>query len=460
MIRSGVRPNDFTFPCVFKASGAIGSAHIGKLIHGLSTKTGISGDVYVGCGVLDMYFKSGCKEDARRVFDEMPVRNAVAWNAVMTNGVIDGCAEEVSGAFVEMRRVGELPNSISICATLNAAAAAGSIVGSTDSVHGGEQVHGFVVRFGLTSDVRVCNGLIDFYGKSGMVNSAKQVFNSMVTKNDVSWCSLIVSYASEENAEVAFHMFLEARRHGFNPSDFMVSTILTTCCGLTGLDLGRSVHGVAVRCCIDCNIFVGSSLIDMYGKCGSIVDAEQVFDELPLKNSITWNAILGGYAQQGQAKLALDTLGVMTTTTTIKPNYVTILNVMTACSRTIGFVENGVELFWNMKNWFGVEPQLENYACLVDMVGRAGMVERAFEFIKVMPMRPSVSVWGALLGACKMYGKVELGRFAAEKLLELDPFDSGNRVLLANLYASTDRYYFYYSMRKMLRISLIGHNHY
>lgn len=194
-----------------------------------------------------------------------------------------------------------------------------------------------------------------------------------------------------------------------------------------------------LRSCIDANIFVASALVDMYGKCGGVEDAEQVFLDMPERNLVTWNAMIGGYAHIGDAQNALAVFDAMIRSGGTSPNHITLVNVITACSRG-GLTKDGYELFDTMRERFGVEPRTEHYACVVDLLGRAGMEERAYEIIQRMPMRPSISVWGALLGACKMHGKTELGRIASEKLFELDPQDSGNHVLLSNMLASAGRW--------------------
>ncbi|KAK9922771.1 hypothetical protein M0R45_031218 [Rubus argutus] len=282
--------------------------------------------------------------------------------------------------FIEfLRPVGSL---ILFCAFLNACS-------DTSALELGRQLHGFVMRCGFGKDVSVLNGLVDFYGKCQDIGSSKMVFDRI---------------------------------------------------GLAWLEQGRSVHALAVKACVDGNVFVGSALVDMYGKCGSIEDAECAFDELPSRNLITWNAMVGGYTHQGHASMALALFEEMSARShEVKPNYVTLVCVLSACSRE-GDVQKGMQIFDSMKARYGVEPGAEHYACIVDLLGRSGMVERAYEFITKMPIRPTISIWGALLGACKMYRKPELGKIAADKLFELDPKDSGNRVVLSNLFAAAGRW--------------------
>jgi pentatricopeptide repeat protein len=434
MLRLGLRPNDFTFPSAFKAAAASAPARssVGPQIHSLALRLGyLPDDPFVSCAALDMYFKTGRLAAARRLFDEMPNRNVVAWNAVMTNAVLDGRPLETVKAYFGLREAGGMPNVVSVCAFFNACAGA-------TYLSLGEQFHGFVLKCGFDMDISVSNSMVDFYGKCRCAGKAKAVFDGMGVRNSVSWCSMLVAYAQNGAEEEAFTLYLGARRSGEEPTDFMVSSALTTCAGLLGLDLGRALHAVSVRSCIDANIFVASALVDMYGKCGGVEDAELVFYQMPRRNLVTWNAMIGGYAHIGDAQNALAVFNDMLNSGETAPNYITLVNVLTACSRG-GLTTEGYELFDMMKERFGIEPRTEHYACVVDLLSRAGMEERAYEIIQGMPVRPSISVWGALLGACKMHGKTELGKIAAEKLFELDPHDSGNHVLLSNMFASAGR---------------------
>lgn len=296
----------------------------------------------------------------------------------------------------------------------------------------------------------VSNGLVDFYGKCHRVDSAAMVFEGISRPNGVSWCSLIVVFVQNDQDEKAILTFLRAQKVGMEPTDFMVSSILSACAGLAGLELGKSVHALSVKSCIDGNIYVGSALVDMYAKCGSIEHSEQAFDEMPERNLTTWNALIGGYAHHGYGEMALAAFEEMVhggDGGLVSPNYITMVCVLSACSRA-GSVEEGLAIFESMKRQYGIEPGAEHYGCVVDLLGRAGMVERAYEFIKEMPIRPTVSVWGALLGACRVYGKPELGQIAAEKLFKLDPHDSGNHVILSNMFAAAGRYVLYLVLRK------------
>ncbi|CAM8975040.1 unnamed protein product [Rhodiola kirilowii] len=433
MRQDSVSPNDFTFPCVLKASGSIGSVSSGKQLHCLAVKVGEAPDVFVGCSVFDMYCKTGLREDALKMFDDMPHRNVATWNAYLSNAVLAGKQPTAVTGFVRFLLEGYQPNSITFCAFLNACS-------DLLWIQPGRQLHGIVIKGGFEDETTVCNGLIDFYGKCKDITSSELIFSRMDDRSDVSWCSMVAAYVQNEKEEMACRVFLQARAAGIQPSDYLISIVANACAGLTGLELGRSVHGLAVKACVEENIFVGSAFVDMYGKCGSIEESEKAFRYLPEKNLITWNAMIGGYAHQGHANMALTLFSEMTAgIQKVIPNFVTLVCVLSACSRG-GMVKVGMDIFNSMKRRFGIEPGVEHYACVVDMLGRAGMVEQAYEFIRKMPICPSISVWGALLGACKVYGKTELGKVAADNLFQLDPKDSGNHVLLSNMLAAAGRW--------------------
>ncbi|KAL4579560.1 hypothetical protein LXL04_015711 [Taraxacum kok-saghyz] len=433
MHHDSIPPNDFTFPCAFKACNSLRSPVTGRQLHGLSIKAGQIHDVFVGCSAFDMYSKLGLKDDANKMFDEMPEKNLATWNAYISNAVLDGKPRKAIDAFIQSRRLGGEPSSITFCVVLNACSDALNL-------QIGKQVHGFVIRYGYEHHVSVANGLIDFYGKCKDITSAHLVFSNIINHNDVSWCSMVSAYEQNDEGEKACILFQQAMRNNIEPKDFIISSIISACAGISSMETGRLIHALSIKACIDENIFVGSALVDMYAKCGNIEDCEKVFDEMPERNLITWNALLSGYAHLGHADIALTLFQQMKHGSVhVVPNYVTFVSVLAACSRA-GEVKLGMGVFDSMKSRYGIEPGIEHYACVVDMLGRAGMVERAYEFIKRIPCRPTVSVWGALLGACKVHGNNEIGMIAARNLFQLDPHDSGNHVILSNMFAAAGRW--------------------
>lgn len=434
MLRDGVLPNDFTFPCVFKASASLRMPFTGKQTHGLALRVGLLDDVFVGCSAFDMYSRTDLLDDAMKLFEEMPVRNVVTWNSYISNALLHGRSQDAIKAFIEFRRKNGVPDPITFCVFLNACEE-GFRLGL------GQALHGFVIRGGFEVDLPVMNGLIDFYGKCGKVKCAERVFDSTAHwRNDVTWCSLISAYVQNYEEEKACGSFLGARKEEVPLTDFMLSSVLSACAGLAALELGRSVQALATKAGIFENVFVGSALVDMYGKCGHAQDAEKVFGEMPERNLVTWNSMIGSYAHLGLVDPAVLLFKEMVSSRVgIVPNCATFVCLLSACSRA-GKVKLGMEIFESMRSRFGVEPGPEHYACIVDLLGRAGMLERALEFIEKIPLRPTVSIWGAFLGACRVHKKPELGVLVADKLTELDPRESGNHVVLSNMFAAAGRW--------------------
>ncbi|XP_031475557.1 pentatricopeptide repeat-containing protein At4g14850-like [Nymphaea colorata] len=263
-----------------------------------------------------MHAKCGYLADTCQ-FDEMPHKSVVSCNALVSGSVVNGRQEDAMWAFRELRRVGDYPNSITFCGFLNACSDASARLQ-------GMQAHGYALKVGFDSDVSVANGLVDFYGK----------------------CQLVDSAAKNGCEEEALRLFCGARREGVKPTEFMVSSILSGCARLAGLREGKWIHCLVVKSGLDENVYVGSALVDMYGKSGSICDADQVFYEMPEKNLITWNAMISGYSQYGYVNEALSTFEAMQQES-VAPNYITLVCVLSACSHG-GLVDTGLSFFNSM----------------------------------------------------------------------------------------------------------------
>ncbi|CAA6658551.1 unnamed protein product [Spirodela intermedia] len=391
MLRASVFPNDFTFPCAFKAAAALTLPPAGRQLHALALKSGLISDVFVACSALDMYCKTGLKTDAATCSMKCPRRTSSPGTRFPRPPPPPEC----------------YPNSITLCAFLNACAGAGGS-GGDGYLPAGEQLHGFIVRSGFEGDVSVGNALIDFYGKLRRPAAARRVFDGISPRNDVSWCSMIAAYAQNAVETEAFAVFLAARREGMRASDFMLSSVLTTCAGLAGVDLGRALHAAAVRSRSDSSVFVGTALVDMYGKCGSVADAERAFQWLPSKNLVSWNAMIGSYAQQGLARPALEALHAMALPGGTAPNHVTLVCAMAACSRG-GSSRRGSS---SSRPWGEIRhsPHLGALRLRGGPAGARGREEAAYELIRKMPMAPSASVWGHCWGPAGCTGRWSWGR--------------------------------------------------
>ncbi|CAK9142959.1 unnamed protein product [Ilex paraguariensis] len=393
--------------------------------------------------VLNMYAKCGSLEEARRVFDEMPTKDMVTWTALITGYSQNDRPEEALVLFPPMLRLDLKPNHFTFSSLLKASAA-------RPSDREGRQIHGFCLKYGYDLNVYVGSALVDMYARCGYMNEAMFVFDGMISKNEVSWNALIAGYARKDEGENAVQLFMEMQRKDFKPTHFTYSSVFTGCASTGALEQGKWVHGHMIKSGLKLIAFVGNTLLDMYAKSGSIEDAKKVFDRLIRRDVVSWNSMLSACAQHGLGKETVERFEEMLRIG-VEPNGIAFLCVLTACSHA-GLLDKGQYYFELMKKYL-VEPDVSHYVTIVDLLGRAGRLDLAERFIKEMPIEPTAAVWGALLGACRMHKNMELGAYAAERVFELDPYDSGPHVLLSNIYASAGRWSDAAKVRKMMRES-------
>uniref|UniRef100_A0A1D1Z605 Pentatricopeptide repeat-containing protein At2g01510, mitochondrial n=2 Tax=Anthurium amnicola TaxID=1678845 RepID=A0A1D1Z605_9ARAE len=218
------------------------------------------------------------------------------------------------------------------------------------------------------------------------------------------------------------------------PNGSSLAGILPAVAQFGSLQVGKSCHGFIIRNGLDKDEFVMTALMDMYAKSGDLSVARKLFDTMPSRSVVSWSAMIAGYGTHGCAVESLSLFDRMLAHS-IQPNYITYIGVLSACVHA-GYVDKGRLYFQQMVKDHGISPRLQHYTCMVDLLGRAGLLEEAMDLIREMPAKPSPDVWGALLGACRIHGNVILGKYAADKLFELNPLDPGFYVLLSNMYAA------------------------
>lgn len=312
----------------------------------------------------------------------------------------------------------------------------------------GRSLHCFALKTGFDVDVFVGSSVVDMYAKCGDIRDARKAFDGMPDRNVVSWSGMIYGYTQLGEDEEALTLFKQALWEDLDVNDFTFSSVVRVCGNSTLLELGRQIHGLCLKMSYDSSSFVGSSLVSMYSKCGVIEGAYQVFDEIPVKNLGMWNAMLIACAQHTHTNKTFDLFKQMDSVR-MKPNFITFLCVLYACSHA-GLVEEGKHYFQLMKV-YGIEPTDQHYASMVDLLGRAGKLQDAVSVINEMHIKPTESVWGALLTGCRIHGDTELAAYAADRVFELGPVSSGMHVLLSNAYAAAGRYEEAAKARKMLR---------
>lgn len=276
------------------------------------------------------------------------------------------------------------------------------------------------------------------YAKLGKIAVARSIFDQMTDKDLVCWSAMISGYAESDQPNEALKLFNEMHLLGVKPDQITMLSVISACANMGARDQAKWVHIFVDKNGFHQILSIRNALIDMYSKCGSLVDARTIFDETAFKDVITWTSMITGFAMHGNGRSALAVFDHMISEG-VKPNGVTFISLLYACSHA-GLVDEGRRIFESMIQDYRLEPKHEHYGCMVDLLGRARLLQEALEFIESMPFAPNVVVWGSLLGACRIHGDVKLGELVARRLLELDPNHDGAYVLLSNIYAKASRW--------------------
>lgn len=302
----------------------------------------------------------------------------------------------------------------------------------------GRQIHTQILKLGHGLETHVGNAVINMYSKSGILDDARTAFDEIIFRDEVSWGSMIVSYVQNGLESEALRNCKEMLTAGFRLNQFSFSSCLAACSGLEAVDAGRQFHALIIKSGFAKEIYVGSSAINMYAKCGNIEDSVKAFHELQNPNIVTFNALISGFAQHGKASEAIQMFKELENMN-IAPNNITFLAVLSACSH-VGLLEESMFFFNSMCRDYGIDPELEHYCCLVDVFGRAGRLEEAYRIIAGTETDLGVSVWRTLLSGCRKYGEISIGEKSAMKVMQMDPGDHAPYVLLSNLYSEVGRW--------------------
>ncbi|KAK4767266.1 hypothetical protein SAY86_015016 [Trapa natans] len=385
-------------------------------------------DQYIRNRVLLMHVKCGMMLDARKLFEEMPDRNIVSWNTILAGLVDSGEYREAFGLFLPMWE--EYPEGDTrLFATMIRASAGVGLI----SV--GKQLHTCALKIGVGEDIFVSCTLIDMYCKCGSIEDAQLVFDDMPEKTTVGWNSIIAGYALHGYTEEALSMYYEMRDSGAVMDHFTLSIVVRICTRLASRKHAKEAHAVLIRRGFGRDVVASTALVDFYSKWGRIEDARHVFDGMPTKNVISWNALIHGYGNHGRGEEAVE-IFVQMIRRGMSPNHVSFLGVLAACSRS-GLSEHGWEIFQSMSRDHKVKPRAMHYACMIELLGRQGLLDEAFALIRSAPFKPTLNMWAALLTACRVHQNFELGKLAAEKLYGMEPEKLSNYIVLLNIYNSS-----------------------
>ncbi|OMP11480.1 hypothetical protein CCACVL1_00499 [Corchorus capsularis] len=508
MIKERVTPSEYTMTSILASCAAIEALYIGRKAHSFVVKFGLSNYVAVTNSLLNMYAKSGDPmmtmvifdrmgyrdtsslnvmvslhmqygqvDLAREKFERMNERDIVTWNSMIAGYNQHGYDLDALATFGNMLRDSLLfPDKFTFINALSACA-------NLEMLNVGKQIHARIVSMQFDINRPVGNALISMYAKSGGVHiaqkivehagmsnldiiaftslldgyiklgdiePARQIFESLRDRDVVAWTAMIVGYFQNGLNTDALKLFRLMVRDGPKPNSFTLAAMLSVSSSLTSLSHGKQIHAIAIRTGQASSVSVNNALITMYARTGSINYARQVFSRIHrFRDTVSWTSMIMALAQHGFGEEALELFEKLLAAG-IKPDHITYVGVLSACTH-VGLVEQGRRYYNMMKNVHKIEPTLSHYSLMVDLLGRAGLVQEAYDFIKKMPIEPDVITWGSLLSSCKVYKNVELGRVAAERLLHIDPENSGAYSALANLYAVCGKWEDAAKTRKLMK---------
>nr|DAD30092.1 TPA_asm: hypothetical protein HUJ06_031560 [Nelumbo nucifera] len=302
----------------------------------------------------------------------------------------------------------------------------------------GQQVHCQIVKLGLLLDLHVESSLLYFYTSCGELDLAKTIFYGLGYRSFVTWNSMISGCVRSERWREALRIFCQMRLDNQSPDQFSLVSVASACANIGAVFLGKWVHGLACRSGFCEVVPLGNALVDMYGKCGSFVDACKLFDEMAVRTIVSWSTMIDVCAMHGRGTHALYLLNEMKRVG-IRPDDMTFTSILCACSHS-GLLQEGKMWFDRMIRDYGVEPKVQHYGCMVELLGKAGQIEEAYSLISEMPIEPDAAVWRSLVGACLFHGDLKLAEIAAGRLRLLDPDDAGDLVMLSNVFATSERW--------------------
>ncbi|OAY48883.1 pentatricopeptide repeat-containing protein At4g16835, mitochondrial [Manihot esculenta] len=403
MQRVGIVPNEYTISIVLRAVVDKTFNILVPQIHARVVSLGLNLSLFVGSALIRAYAAVGDQMALSRVFDEILQKDVTSWNAL------------VSG-YMELGRISQA-----------------------------QRVFDAMPEKNTVSWTSLINGYIG----NGRINKARSFFNKMGNRNVVSWTVMITGYVQIERFVDSLKLFCLMMQSDTRPNHFTFSSVLDACAGCSSLVMGQQVHSIILKAGVPNDVVLLTSLVDMYGKCGDIVAAFCIFDSMEMKNLMSWNAIIGGYARHGLATRALEEFERMIKSG-VRPDHITFLNILSACGHG-GLVEEGEKHFGSMGTEYGIKAGVEHYTCMVDLYGRAGQLDKAEKLIKGMPFEPDVIVWGALLGACGIHSSMELGEFAARGIQKLKENHAVAYSILSKIHSERGEWNSIAGLRKMMK---------
>lgn len=400
-------------------------------LHGYSLRHGFHDDELVANAFVAAYAKCRSISSAQHVFYGIQTKTVSSWNALIGGLAQNGDPKMALDFYFEMKDVGLDPDWFTIGSLLLACT-------HLKILQYGKQIHGFVIRNGLIRDSFIGISLISLYIHCVKILCARELFDRTENKSLVCWNTILAGYSQLGLPDEALHLFRKMLSDGVQPMQIAITSVFDACSQLSALHLGKELHCFALKANLVNDVFVGCSILDMYAKGGCIEQAQMVFDGLKERDLASWNVVIAGYGINGNANKALELFEEMQRLG-LKPDGFTFIGILMACSHA-GMVTEGLKYLHEMQDLYGIEPKLEHYACVVDILGRAGQLEEALNLINEMPEEADTRIWSSLLSSCRSHGNLEMGEKIATKLLDLEPEKAENYVLVSNLYAGSGKW--------------------
>ncbi|KAL4335001.1 hypothetical protein GQ457_07G036650 [Hibiscus cannabinus] len=424
------RPNEFAFTSVLSSCDDL----CGKQLHALVLKMGLDASVYVANALITMYSKNYKVEEAWTLFKSLGCWTQVSWNSMIAGFQLAKLGMHAVGVFVKMHHEGIGFNRATLLSVFS------SLCGSNDiemdlGLKFCFQVYCLSVKTGFISEVEVATAFMKAYSElGGDISEFYHLFLETSCQDIIFWTSMITAFAERDPVK-AFSLYRQLLREDLRPDLYTFSIVLKACAGFVTELHASAIHSQVIKAGFEDDTVLRNALIHAYTRSGSITLSKKVFEEMGCRDLVSWNSVLKAYGLHGKAKEALQVFQQMD----LKPDTATFVALLSACSHS-GMVEEGLRIFDSMFKGHGIIPQLDHYACMVDILGRAGRITEAEELIRRMPMEPDSVVWSALLGSCRKHGETQLAKIAVSKLKQMEPEKSLGYVQMSNIYSSGGRF--------------------
>ncbi|KAJ0810126.1 putative tetratricopeptide-like helical domain superfamily, DYW domain-containing protein [Helianthus annuus] len=435
------KPDILTITSVLRACGHTGDLKSGRFVHNYMVLNGYECDTKTSNILIDMYSKCGYLPAAREIFNKMKSRDLTSWNALI-NGIIKASQYEEALATFRAMKMDIKPDFVTYVTIL-------SLCTLAKNLKLAKELHCETIKTGFNACVIVRNALIDVYAKCGNMEDALNQFENMNDRDIVSWNTVISACSHSEEYNLGFKMISRMRLDGILPNMATILCTLPLCSNLGAKRQGKEIHGCVLKSGFESNVPISNALIEMYSKCGNLRNSLLVFEHMKNRDVVTWTALIYAYGMYGHGVKATTAFEDMKATG-IVPDQIAYLAVIFACSHS-GLVEQGRLYFSQMKNDYNIDPQIEHYACVVDLLARSGRLTEAEKFILSLPKKPDASIWGSLLSACRASGHKEIAERASKHIIKLNSENTGYYILVSNAYASLGKWDQVRTVRKSIK---------